>query len=136
LERWALCLKKAADLVIARLEDPPQLRELAAAAAVSPYHFHRIWRVLTGETVAETTLRLRLESAEELLRQDRATVTETALAVGFATPQSLARAFRRRLGMSPRDHQRVQPLEPPARREGQPLADASDADCPYAAIST
>lgn len=104
LERWRRRLERAATLISTRLDDPPLLEELAMAAAVSPFHFHRIWRALTRETVGQTVLRLRLEASKELLQTKDATVAETAIAVGFATPQSFARAFRRHTGMTPTEH--------------------------------
>jgi AraC family transcriptional regulator len=107
LVRWRGRLERAAALLSERLDNPPSLDELAKAAAVSPFHFHRIWRALTGETVRQTLLRLRLEVSRELLQTKDATVTETALAVGFGTPQSFARAFRRHTGMTPSE-QRAQ----------------------------
>ena len=39
---------------------PHTLESLAAVAHLSPYHFHRIYRALTGESVVETVQRLRL----------------------------------------------------------------------------
>jgi AraC family transcriptional regulator len=143
LNRWRSRLERAAKLLSARLDDPPCLEELAKAAAVSPFHFHRIWRALTGETVRETLLRLRLEMSRELLQAADAKVSETALAVGFATPQSFARAFRRQTGMTPSDHraqsasigntsgsaprvaieQRGETLVVALRRDGRPYTD-------------
>jgi hypothetical protein len=46
-------LERAAALLSERLDNPPSLKELAGAAAVSPYHFHRIWRALTNEILTE-----------------------------------------------------------------------------------
>jgi AraC-like DNA-binding protein len=79
-----------------RLDDPPSLAELASAAAVSPFHFHRIWRALTRETVGQTILRLRMEVSQELLLVKDAGVTETATAIGFGTPQSTGATTSRR----------------------------------------
>jgi AraC family transcriptional regulator len=104
LDRWRRRLERAASLLSGRLDDPPSLAELASAAAVSPFHFHRIWRALTGETVGQTILRLRMEASQELLLVKDAGVTETAAAIGFGTPQSFARAFRRHTGLTPSEH--------------------------------
>ena len=103
LERWRSRLGRAVALLNTRLDAPPTLQELADEAGVSPFHLHRVWRSLVGETVADTIRRLRLEASEELLKQQRS-VTETAMALGFATPQSYARAFRRKTGISPTEH--------------------------------
>jgi AraC family transcriptional regulator len=104
IDHWRRRLERAASLITRRLSDPPSLSELAAAAAVSPFHFHRIWRALTQETVGQTILRLRVEASQELLLAKDASVTETAIAVGFGTPQSFARAFRRQTGRTPTEH--------------------------------
>ena len=112
LDRWRRRLERAAALLSGRLDDPPSLTELASAAAVSPFHFHRIWRALTHETVAQTILRLRMEVSQELLLIKDASVTQTALAVGFGTPQSFARAFRRHTGLTPSAHRDSQPSVP------------------------
>jgi AraC family transcriptional regulator len=108
-DRWWHRLERAASLLSGRLDDPPSLAELASAAAVSPFHFHRIWRALTRETVGQTILRLRMEASQELLLVEGVNVTETATALGFGTPQSFARAFRRHTGLTPSEHRSSQP---------------------------
>lgn len=100
LARWQVRLGRAADLIAARLDDPPSLDELAAAAAVSPFHLHRIWRGLTGETVRQSIARLRIEAVQPALSAG-GSVTDAAMAAGFATPQAFARAFRRTTGTTP-----------------------------------
>lgn len=101
LDRWKTRFAKAAQLLAERLDDPPPLEELAAAAAISPFHFHRIWRALTGETVSQSVLRLRIEVSQQMLAAGGGSVTEVAMASGFGTPQSFARAFRRQTGVTP-----------------------------------
>ncbi|MCC8623564.1 AraC family transcriptional regulator [Xanthomonas vesicatoria] len=79
----------------------PNLAELAAIAHQSPYHFHRVYRALTGEPVGQTVARLRLSQALHLLGRSDVSVTDVALAVGYQTPQALARACRSALQASP-----------------------------------
>jgi AraC family transcriptional regulator len=119
IDRWKSRLGKSVLLLGSRLENPPSVQELAAAAAVSPFHFHRIWRALTGETVARTILRLRLEASEELLTRSGTSVTDTAGLLGFGTPQSFARAFRRHFGITPSEHRRA--TQGPDRAQPVPL---------------
>lgn len=102
-DRWYDRMARAARLLSERVDDPPSLDELASAAAVSPYHFHRIWRGLTGETVGETLGRLRIEMAQGLLASGGTSVTEVAMATGFSSSQSFARAFKGRTGVPPSD---------------------------------
>ncbi|MBB5673186.1 AraC family transcriptional regulator [Xanthomonas arboricola] len=82
-------------------EPLPDLAALAAVAQQSPHHFHRVYRALAGETLGQTIARLRLSYALHLLGEPASTVTEVALAVGYQTPQALARAFRSLLQASP-----------------------------------
>ncbi|MBB4130908.1 GyrI-like domain-containing protein [Xanthomonas sp. 3075] len=87
--------------VIRAGEPLPDLAALAAVARQSPHHFHRVYRALAGETLGQTIARLRLSYALHLLGEQKTSVTDVALAVGYQTPQALARAFRAVLQASP-----------------------------------
>ncbi|WP_084584626.1 AraC family transcriptional regulator [Sphingomonas azotifigens] len=101
MDGWIARMENALATLAARLDEPPSLEELASAANVSPFHFHRIWRAMTGETVARTIARLRIANAQQRLAEPDASVTSVAMETGFGTSQSFARAFRRVTGMSP-----------------------------------
>lgn len=101
--------KRIARVVAAMVADPMAphtLETLAAIAHFSPFHFHRIYQGITGETVAATVRRLRLARAAILLGERQASVTEIALATGYDSPQAFTRAFRNFTGNSPRGFQR------------------------------
>ena len=98
---WIERLERALALLAGRLDAPPALEELAAAAGVSPFHFHRIWRAMTGEPVGQTVARLRIAASQQRLLAGAGTVTEVAMEGGFGTSQSFARAFRKVAGVSP-----------------------------------
>ncbi len=83
-----------------------RLEELAALAHFSPYHFHRVYSSIAGETVAATVRRVRLALAARLLEQGRQSITQVALEVGYESPQAFTRAFRQFTGQSPRTFQR------------------------------
>lgn len=96
------------DRVIAHLQaclragDPlPELEGLATIAHQSPYHFHRLYRALTGETLGRTVLRLRLAQALHLLGKPGSRVTDVALQSGYESPQALARICRQMLDATP-----------------------------------
>lgn len=80
---------------------PHTLESLAAVALLSPFHFHRIYRALTGESVVETVQRLRLAQAAQRLTDAAASVTTVAHDAGYNSPQAFARAFRGFTGVSP-----------------------------------
>jgi AraC family transcriptional regulator len=92
-------INRVVDHIAAHLDDRLSLAELAKIAAFSPFHFHRVFTAMTGETVHEFVQRLRLEKAAGLLRtRPHASVTEIALECGFASSAGFARAFRARFG--------------------------------------
>lgn len=101
MDRWIARMERALILLASRLDDPPVLDDLAAAANLSPFHFHRVWRAMTGEPLGQTIARLRIAASQERLAAGGTTVTTVAMDGGFGTPQSFARAFRRVTGLTP-----------------------------------
>ena len=85
------------------LDDSFTLDELACVANFSPYHFHRIFRGMLGESVKEHVRRLRLERAAHRLRFTGQPVTDIALDAGYEAHESFTRAFRAMFHESPTD---------------------------------
>ncbi|MBN2131216.1 MAG: AraC family transcriptional regulator [Sedimentisphaerales bacterium] len=83
------------------LDEPMPLEELARVAHFSPYHFHRIFRGMVGESLKEHIRRLRLERAALRLKHTDRSVLDIALEAGFQTHESFTRAFGALLGCSP-----------------------------------
>lgn len=82
------------------LDEGLETDRLAQVAALSPFHFHRVFRAITGETVGQVVRRLRLERAAVRLRSGMS-VTEAALEAGFGSPEAFSRAFRRGFKLLP-----------------------------------
>jgi AraC family transcriptional regulator len=95
----------------------PTLEELAEAAAFSPFHFHRIYRELTGETPAETLARERLSRAAAMLVREGLPVADVARRCGYGSAAAFTRAFGAAYGVPPaayRDQGGIgAPLPPP-----------------------
>lgn len=115
-ERYEARVHRAIALVEQRLDALPggprsatraaTLAELADAACLSRFHFHRVFRGIVGETVHDFTTRLRLERALRLARaQARASGAvswkQVAAACGYRSPAVFTRAFRRHFGCAP-----------------------------------
>src|SRR5262245_5231874 len=83
------------------LDQPFSLDELASIASFSPFHFHRIFRGMVGESVKEQVRRLRLERAAHRLRFTGQPVIEIAFDAGYETHESFTRAFHTMFAESP-----------------------------------
>ncbi|WP_323968693.1 AraC family transcriptional regulator [Aeromonas veronii] len=100
---------KAMDYISHHLDDNPGLDEVAAAAAISTFHFHRIFKTMVGETIAGFTRRLRMErAARRLLASPQSDIPTLALAAGFSSSQNFAKAFRLHFAMSPSEYRQQQ----------------------------
>ena len=105
---------RVARVVAAIVADPlaeHRLEDLAALAHFSPFHFHRVYASVVGETVSATVRRVRLARAACLLAQGDESVTQIGQAVGYDSPQAFSRAFGQFAGESPRAFQKR--LRPP-----------------------
>lgn len=91
------------DYIHTHLEEELTLEILAKVAAVSPYHFHRVFRGFFNETLGEFLLRIRMEKSIQLIIKKRYSILEIALSVGFTNASSFSRAFKRYFGMKPSD---------------------------------
>ncbi len=83
------------------LDEALDLGALAHEAALSPFHFHRVFRGIVGETPLEMHRRLRLERAAAQLLDGKAAVTTIAFDAGYETHEAFTRAFRQAYGTSP-----------------------------------
>ncbi len=78
---------------------------VAAASGFSPFHFHRIFKAMTGETPQAYINRLRLEKAANLLvKSASSSITEIAFLCGFSSSAVFARSFKKYYGISASDY--------------------------------
>jgi AraC family transcriptional regulator len=100
-------IEKAKRYIVLNLKDDLALSDIAAEAAFSEFHFHRIFTAFTGETLANHVRRLRLEMAANRLQYDnRSTIAAVGLECGFHHPTVFARAFKERFGVTPDNFRR------------------------------
>ena len=95
-------LNKAIIYIDHNLNSQLSLDYLADLANYSPYHFHRIFKAVTGETLQQFINRLRIEKvASILLRVKTIPMKELAMEFGFSSGSSLSRSFKKFYGISP-----------------------------------
>ncbi len=93
-------------------DDDLSLDALADVAALSRFHFHRVFRAVTGRTVAEMVRRIRMDHAAVALCYSDRPIAEIAASVGYPDVTSFTRAFADTLGRPPgayRDAGRYRP---------------------------
>ena len=95
-------LRAALDFIAAHLGDSPALAEVAAATALSPYHFARRFKASLGLSPHQFMLRARIERAKTMLADPHHSLVEIGLATGFANQSHFTTAFRRLVGMTPK----------------------------------
>lgn len=100
------------------------LPELAGVAAFSPCHFHRVFRAVTGEGVAEHVRRLRLERAASRLRGTSRSVLEIALEAGYQTHESFTRAFEAAFHTTPSRYRAERSYQAPPYHRELPVTEA------------
>jgi len=83
------------------LDEVLSLDELAAVAHFSPFHFHRVFQGMVGETLMAHVRRLRLERAAMRLKRSDEPVTRVAFEAGYETHEAFTRAFRAMFHESP-----------------------------------
>ncbi len=82
------------------------LKNIARLAHLSPFHFHRAFSAVFGETPHAYRTRRRLERAARLLGETDAPVIDVCLDTGFESAGSFSTLFRRRYGASPTEFRR------------------------------
>ena len=83
------------------LAEELDLAKLAEVAHLSPFHWHRVYQALHGETIAATIRRQRLHRASGYLANTQIGVEQIARQCGYPNAQSFTRAFGSVYGMSP-----------------------------------
>jgi AraC family transcriptional regulator len=86
------------------LDTAVDLESLAARAATSPFHFHRIFRGMVGETPLGLRRRLLMERAAWRLSRTNRSILDIAIGAGFETHETFTRAFRRAFSATPSEY--------------------------------
>jgi AraC-like DNA-binding protein len=95
-------VQRAIELMREHLGDELTHRHLARAALLSPYHFNRVFREVTGIPPLQFLYALRLAAAKRLLMTTRRSITDVCLDVGYNSLGTFISRFTRLVGQSPR----------------------------------
>jgi len=99
-------LQRVLEYIVAHSDQDIRLEDLAQVAAMSKFHFARLFRTEMGVTPHRYLMDVRLQQAKALLRLDIRSVAEIAAETGFTDSGHFARSFRRYVGVSPTEWRR------------------------------
>ncbi len=95
-------VNRAIDHIVRNLAQPLSLEEVSEAACFSPFHFHRVFKALLGETLKQFVKRQRLERALYLMSHaPNRSLTDVAMDCGFSSTSDFSRSFKWRYGAAP-----------------------------------
>lgn len=124
-------VERAIRYILAHRAEPILLEDVARAAHLSPFHFHRIFTAVMGETVGRFVTRHRLElAAMALAWEPGRSVTDIALDAGYSSLSNFSKAFAAWFGISPSgvrasaDPAATPALAPLTARRGEAFAPA------------
>lgn len=98
---YAIRLERVFRWLADHMDGTLDLNQLADVACMSPYHFHRIYHAMQGETAAETVRRLRLHRAAVELITGELPVPRIARRAGYGSQEAFTRAFKAAYGVPP-----------------------------------
>jgi len=105
------------------------LDELSKVACFSKYHFHRIFKSLTGENVFEFIRRLQLEKAAYMLACNPSkSITDIALDCGFSSSQNFSKLFKIGYLINPTEYRSSKKLHDKFSNHGNILSNIGKAD--------
>jgi AraC family transcriptional regulator len=94
-------LQKSIDFMENHLHEDISIEEIAAQGHVSPYHFQRMFMILTDMSVGEYLRKRRLTLAAQELATTDVKIIDLALKYGYDSPEAFTKAFRKQHGVSP-----------------------------------
>lgn len=94
-------VSRVKEMMLAQLETPPSLDELAAEVGCNPSHLSRTFTQVEGCTLSRWLRRARIDHAATLIASGRCNVSEAALEVGYQSFSHFSRAFAEEKGVPP-----------------------------------
>jgi AraC family transcriptional regulator len=96
-------IRRSVELMHTQLDQDLTLRALAAASYLSPFHFARLFKKLTGSTPHNYLAGIRAARAQLLLAETELSITQIGARVGYLSASHFTKAFRLATGTTPRE---------------------------------
>lgn len=100
-------IRRSVELMYTQLDQDLTLKALAGASYLSPFHFARLFKKLTGSTPHNYLAGIRAARAQLLLAETELSVTEIGSRVGYLSASHFTKAFRLATGTTPREFRKA-----------------------------
>jgi AraC family transcriptional regulator len=100
-------IRRSVELMHSQLDQDLSLRDLAAASYLSPFHFARLFKKITGVTPHSYLAAIRTRKAQLLLAEPDLSINAIAARVGYLSSSHFTKAFRAATGTTPREFRKA-----------------------------
>ena len=100
-------IRRSVELMHTQLDQDLSLKEVASASYLSPFHFARLFKKITGSTPHNYLAGIRSTRAQQLLADSNLSITEIAARVGYLSASHFTKAFRQATGTTPREFRKA-----------------------------
>jgi len=104
---YLIQVQKGIEFIEANLDYDISFQEISKKAGISQWHFQRIFRALTNETLKTYIRSRRLANALEKLLTSNEKIIEIAVTAGFESQESFTRAFKKAFNMTPNEARKI-----------------------------
>src|SRR5690606_27404230 len=108
-EDYSIRINRVFEYIDENLNSDLSLETVAALAFFSPFHFHRIFKFITDETLNKYVTRRRIEKSALDLLHKNITATEISHNLGYSDISSFSKAFKKYYGLSPTEFRKQNP---------------------------
>ncbi|WP_166381943.1 MULTISPECIES: helix-turn-helix domain-containing protein [unclassified Polaribacter] len=103
-EQNVLKIRKAKEIIIARMAEPPSLQELANEIGLNIKKLKEGFKQIYGDTVYSFLFDYKMEYARKLLESNQFNVNEVGIKVGYSTSSHFIAAFKKKFGTTPKKY--------------------------------
>lgn len=103
-DREVLKIRKAKDIIISRMSEPPSLQDLSNEVGLNLKKLKEGFKQIYGDTVYSFLLDYKMEHARKLLESNQHNVNEVGLQVGYSTSSHFIAAFKKKFGTTPKQY--------------------------------
>ncbi len=99
-------LYRIKEQMLAHLDTPPVIDDLALTAHMSPSKLKRLFKQIFGNSIFSYYQEFRMQEAARLLKEEKLSVSDTGYRLGFTNLSHFTRVFRQHTGMKPKQYSR------------------------------